>query len=69
MTPADLAALISCLTDAGVREATFHPDGTPARLVFDAPPHLAPIPSADAPAKPQPQAGVLAHSRMRPRTV
>jgi hypothetical protein len=68
VTPDALAALIASLKAAGVREAQFHADGSPARLVFSDDP----APPAEAPAEPSgerhaPVNHALAHSRLRPK--
>lgn len=70
MTAEDLATMLATLRAAGVREATFHDDGRPARLVFERPgdPAPPPAPGGDPPVKREPPPGgaALWGSRMRP---
>jgi hypothetical protein len=68
-----LARLLEVLRTANVREAHFHADGQPARLVFGQPD----VPAAsrsgddgdDSKDKPGGKDPRLAHSRMRPKAV
>ena len=64
-SPTPLPTLLEQLRAAGVREAEFHEDGSPRRLVFEAV-YKQPDKSADEEPKQSPGRRDLAHSRLRP---
>ena len=62
-SPTPLPTLLEQLRAAGVREAEFHENGSPRRLVFEAV-YKQPDPTDEE--KPTPGRRDLAHSRLRP---